>query len=163
MRIGIDASRSTAIQRTGTENYTLYLVRALLELAPQHHYTLYFNQPPAADLFAFNERVIARVLPSRRLWTHFTLGAELRRDPPDVLFVPAHVIPLGYRGASVVTVHDVGYRHYPQAHPALQRAYLDWSTRHNVRSARMVVADSHATRRDLAHFYGTPADKVVVA
>ena len=36
---------------------------------------------------------------------------------------------------SVVTVHDLGYLAYPEAHKAGDRRYLDWSTRWNARRA----------------------------
>src|SRR5258705_156811 len=75
-----------------------------------------------------------RVIPFPRLWTHLRLSFELLTRPrPDVLFVPAHVLPLAHPLPSVVTVHDLGYRHFPGAHPASQRLYLDWSTRYSAR------------------------------
>ena len=46
-------------------------------------------------------------------------------------------------------VHDLGYEHFPEAHPRRQLAYLRWSTRHNARVARRVIADSRATADDL--------------
>jgi glycosyltransferase involved in cell wall biosynthesis len=130
---------------------------------------LYFNQPPAADLFVARESdqaravdVTQRVIPFPRLWTHLRLGCEVALHPPDVLFVPAHVLPLWTRPPAVVTVHDLGYRHFPQAHPRRQRWYLDCSTRHNARVARVVIADSHATARDLVASYGVDPLKIVV-
>lgn len=163
MLIGIDASRATASQRTGTENYSLYLVRALLALGSSHRFRLYFNQPPEPNLFLISNRVEQRILPFARMWSHLRLGWEVRRHPPDVLFVPSHVLPVAYCGPSVATVHDLGYLHYPQAHPTLQRWYLDWSTRLNARQAKVVVADSQATLADLERFYGTSSDKIQVA
>jgi glycosyltransferase involved in cell wall biosynthesis len=77
--------------------------------------------------------------------------------------VPAHVLPIAFPGAAVVTVHDLGYRVFPEAHPTLSRLYLDWGTRWNALRARTVIADSEATRRDLvAHYRVNPA-KIVVA
>jgi glycosyltransferase involved in cell wall biosynthesis len=62
----------------------------------------------------------------------------------------------------VVTVHDLGYRAFPQAHPLRQRLYLEWSTRWSVHAAARVIAVSEATRRDIARAYGTPETKVTV-
>jgi len=116
--------------------------------------------PPPGGTFPGAE---LRVIPFPRLWTHLRLSWELVTRPrPDVLFVPAHVLPLAHPLPSVVTVHDLGYRHFPGAHPAGQRLYLDWSTRFSARAATHVIADSAATQRDLAHFYGVPAEKVSV-
>ncbi len=45
MLIGIDASRATAVLRTGTEVYSLVLIRELLSLGKGHRFRLYFNRP----------------------------------------------------------------------------------------------------------------------
>jgi glycosyltransferase involved in cell wall biosynthesis len=160
MHIGIDASRATVARRTGTENYARRLIEALIAAGGSRQFTLYFRDAPPAGAFPGARR---RVIPFPRLWTHIRLSYELIARPrPDVLFVPAHVLPLAHPLPSVVTVHDLGYRHFPGAHPAGQRLYLDWSTRFSARAAAHVIADSAATRRDLGRFYGLPAEKVHV-
>jgi len=162
MLIGIDASRATSEQRTGTEGYSLHLIRALLEIDQHNEYVLYFNRPPRPGLFPASPRWRARVIPLPRLWTHLRLSLEMLSAPPDVLFVPAHVLPLVHPRRSVVTVHDLGYRHEPQAHRPLDRLYLDISTRYNARAASHVIADSAATKRDLAQLYGTDPQRIAV-
>ena len=82
--------------------------------------------------------------------------------PPDVLFVPAHVLPLIHPRRSVVTVHDLGYLAYPEAHKTGDRRYLDWSTRWNARRAKFVIADSAATQADLIRAYGVDERKIRV-
>lgn len=163
MLIGIDASRATAVHKTGTESYSLYLIRELLSLPSQHRFRLYFNSAPGTNLFGGGANVEYRSIPFPRLWTHLRLAAEVTRERPDVLFVPAHVLPLVFGGRAVVTVHDLGFLHYPWAHPYLDRLYLDWSTRRSVRRATVVVADSEATRRDLTEHYGVNPARIVVA
>jgi|GEM_PF-114208 len=164
MRIGIDASRAVTRQRTGTEAYATFLIQALISqaVARGHEICLYFNAAPPAGLFPAANRVRHYVLPFPRLWTHLRLGAHLRQDRPDVFFTPAHVIPLGYRGPSVATVHDLGYHFFPQAYTRRQLAYLKWSTRHNARQSRAVIADSQATKTDLVRLYGTHPAKISV-
>jgi glycosyltransferase involved in cell wall biosynthesis len=160
--IGIDASRAVAAQATGTEFYSRHLIRALIDLAPDRRFRLYFNRPPPADAFG-GENVERRVIPLPRLWTHVRLALEVARHPPDILFVPAHVLPILHPRHSVVTVHDLGYLHFPDAHPLAQRLYLDLSTRWNARAATRIIADSQATRQDLIQHYRTPPDKITVA
>ncbi len=159
MHLGLDASRVTVARRTGTESYALHLSRALLRQAGSHHVTLYFRDAPAPGLFDSGK---ARIIPFPRLWTHLRLSAEIVQRPPDVLFVPAHVVPVVCPVPAVVTIHDLGYRHFPDAHPFTQRLYLDLSTRFSARAAAHVIADSEATKRDLIRFYRTPAEKVTV-
>jgi len=160
MRIGIDASRAAVARRTGTESYSLNLIRGLLDCGPAHDFILYFRDAPRPGLFSGGTH---RVIPFPRLWTHARLSLELLTAPrPDVLFVPAHVLPLVHPLPAVVTVHDLGYRYFPETHPLSQRLYLDWATRFSARSAARVIADSLATQNDLVRFYSIPPEKVAV-
>ena len=108
------------------------------------------------------KRQETRVIPFPRLWTHLRLSAELHRHPPNALFVPAHVLPLSCPVPALVTVHDLGYRHYPQAHRPFDRRYLEWSTRRHTRVARHILADSQATKDDLVNFYGANPQRISV-
>ena len=165
MLIGIDASRAVAARRTGTETYSLRLICDLIALGTGHRFRLYTNGQPPAGLFG-GDRTAANVelrsIPFPRLWTHLRLSAEMAVHPPDVLFVPAHVLPLIHPRRSVVTVHDLGYLAYPEAHNPGDRRYLDWSTRWNARRAKIVIADSAATRADLIRAYGVDERKIRV-
>jgi len=160
MLIGIDASRAARAERTGTEAYSFHLIRALLSTAPQHRLRLYADRALPRELDAPNAE--PRVMPFPRLWTHVRLSTEMLLRPPDALFVPAHVVPL-IHPRTVVTIHDLGYLHFPQAHPPLARLYLDLSTRSNARVAAHVIADSQATKDDLVRHYGTSPAKITVA
>lgn len=146
---------------TGTERYSREVIAAMLREGG-HRFRLY-ARAPIADAGAAEVVVI----PRKRLWTHLGLGPELRRRPPDALFVPAHVLPvsvgLAHRPRAVVTVHDLGYRHFPSAHPLRQRLYLDVGTWFSARFAAAIAADSKACAADLTRFYGIAPDKITVA
>jgi glycosyltransferase involved in cell wall biosynthesis len=155
--VGIDASRAFQAGATGTENYSHHVIGGLVA-RDRFAYRLYarstaVQQPAGAEL---------RVFGPPRLWTHVGLAAELARRPPDLLFVPAHVLPLWPRPPSVVTVHDLGYLAFPEAHPPAQRWYLDWTTRRHVRHATRLIADSAVTRDDLVRHYGADPERVDV-
>jgi glycosyltransferase involved in cell wall biosynthesis len=174
MIIGIDASRALRAQRTGTERYALEIIRHLLRLpaAQDHQWRLYLDAPPPPTFLAATpgQQPTATVefclLPGRRLWTHRALASAVLSQPPDVLFVPAHVLPfvLPTRRLppSVVTVHDLGYHRFPQAHSRFQRHYLPWSTRWSAGAASQLIAVSQTTADDLQHYYNTPAEKITV-
>ncbi|HEU4325107.1 MAG TPA: glycosyltransferase family 1 protein [Roseiflexaceae bacterium] len=165
MHIGIDASRVAVEARTGTEHYTYELLGALARRDRRNRYTLYCNRLPA-QLPPLGPNMALRPIPLARLWTHARLSAELLARPPDVLFVPAHVVPLGAplarRTRTVVTVHDLGYLRFPEAHTRAQRLYLRLSTVWSARVAGQVIAISGATRDDLVAEAGVPAGKICV-
>jgi len=162
LRLAIDASRATLARRTGTENYARQLIRALIALRPPHDLTLYFRDAPPPGLFPESESVVYRVIPARRAWTHTRFAWEIARSRPDVTFVPAHTLPFVFPGPAVVTVHDLGYRFFPEAHPLKERLYLDLTTRYSAHRATLILADSAATRQDLIGQYGIPSDKIRV-
>lgn len=101
-------------------------------------------------------------MPFPRLWTHARLSREMVTRPPGALFVPSHVVPVMHPRRTVVTVHDLGYLLYPQAHGRLSRLYLDMSTRFSAHAARRVIAISQATKHDLVKHYGVPSRKIRV-
>ncbi|HIQ11845.1 MAG TPA: glycosyltransferase family 1 protein [Caldilineales bacterium] len=160
MIIGIDASRALVARRTGAERYSLELINALLALNPDHAIRLYVPRQPPIGLFRDHAEIV--ILPGRRLWTHSKLGPHTWRHPPDVLFVPSHVLPLIGPKRMVVTVHDLGYEYVPDAHPANERRYLRWSTKRHARIATRIIADSHATKQDLIDLYGADPGRIRV-
>ncbi len=164
MLIGIDASRAAVDQRTGTENYSVQVIRGLVQVGRDHRFRLYLRPWPSPPhgLLPEGPHVHWRRVGPHRLWTHVGLSREMLRNPPDVLFVPAHVVPIYHPRATVVTVHDIGYRYYPQHHTLLSRLYLDLSTRLSCRAARRVIADSQSTARDLMHEYRVAPHKITV-
>lgn len=173
MQIGIDASRALRSLRTGTERYALEIIRHLLALpeAANHQWRLYVDQLSPLSIFiedalAAERQVQICLLPERRLWTHLALGPELRQNPPDVFFVPAHVLPFALPNEtlppSVVTIHDVGHRFFPEAHTQFQRIYLEVSTRWAIRTATRIIAVSQATAADLQRIYQARPARIAV-
>jgi len=158
--VGIDASRGfqAAAPETGTEHYARQVVTRLAAQGGAR-WRLY-ARPGGANM---PEGACVRRLRPARLWTHLGLGPELALRPPDALFVPAHVLPLPCRVPAIVTVHDVGFRHFPAAHPWSRRAYLEWSTRRHVRIAARLVADSAATADDLVRLFGADRARITIA
>lgn len=162
LTIAVDASRTLPAYRTGTEQYSVFLLRALMAMETPHQWLLYAPGPPPDDLLPLPPRWEWRTIPFPRLWTHLRLSWEMARHRPNVLFVPAHVVPVIHPRATVVTIHDLGYRRFPEAHTASASRYLDWSTRWSVRAARRVIAVSGATRDDLVTMLSVPDRKITV-
>ncbi|MEA2576116.1 MAG: hypothetical protein QOH93_3414 [Chloroflexia bacterium] len=169
LTIGIDASRAVIAQRTGTEHYSASLLAALAQLPEVELYSfrLYVNMAAAGEAqerLGFDLppkwRIVAAPFP--RMWTHLRLSWEMLSRPPRVLFVPSHVVPPCHPRRTVVTVHDLGYLQYPQAHTRASRLYLHLSTFFSARSARRVIAISEATKRDLVRHYRVPPRKISV-
>jgi glycosyltransferase involved in cell wall biosynthesis len=87
----------------------------------------------------------------------------MAHSSPDLLFVPAHVLPPIHPDRTLVTIHDLGYLSFPRTHPWQQRLYLELSSRWNAHAAAHVLTDSRATKADLLTHYGIAPEKVTVA
>lgn len=97
MKIGIEASRLTEKQRTGTENYLFNLVREFSRLDKKNDYTFYFREKPSESLWSeisqHNPKFSYKVVPKILSWTQIGLALELFMDTPDVLFCTWHTMP----------------------------------------------------------------------
>lgn len=159
--IGIDASRAVKQNRTGTENYSWEIIRAMLQVDQKNRYRLYAPHLPGPDFGSF-PNAEWKILPQQRLWSQLKLATEIRKNPPDVLFVPAHVVPLSTSIPSVVTIHGLEYIYSPQSYSTIARQYLNFSTSVSVGKAKKIIAPSQWTKNDVVKHYRCPAEKIIV-
>lgn len=156
MKIGIDASRYKFGQATGVEWYSWHIINSLLkEILKEDEFVLYSRE-------ILDCKVKNKVIPRTRLWTLWGLSKEIWKNPPDVLFVPSHTLPLKLPKRSVVTIHDVAFRYLRKAYSFFQYHYLNWSTKYAVKHATKIIVPSEATKKDLISFYNCPAEKIEV-
>ena len=173
MRIGIDASRAFVDNPTGTERYSYEVITRILKLpeAKKHTWILYTrNSPPAAADPSLNLREgrgvsykIRRIsLPF--LWTQVGLAARTWVDKLDVLWVPAHTLPVLRKPGikTVVTIHGIEYEWLPAYENLLQRWYLPLSTQYAVMSASRIIAVSQFTKNQLVERLGAEESKITV-
>ncbi len=161
--IGIDASRINRPHLTGTEHYTLHVLRAVLSQDQRNAFRLYLGTEVGPGLLPTHPRVEQRVIPLPRLWTQVGLSREMLAAPPDVLFVPSHVLPVIHARRSVVVVYDVGHRFFPRAHRLTERLYAEWAIRRHVRLATRLITISEASKRDLVSLYRADPSRIAVA
>lgn len=162
--IGIDASRANTARPTGTEWYSFHLLRALSRHARGDELYLYAKESLIPGLTNLGPHVHERILswPPQRLWTHTRLAWEMLRSPPDLLFVPAHTIPIVHPARTVTTVHDIGFDRFPELYTRSERAYHQWSMRYAVRHAKHIITPSAFTRQELLDAYSVDPERVTV-
>lgn len=164
MNIGFDASRAFIDKKTGTENYSFQILSNLLQIDHTNKYYIYVRAGYSRPIRSGSENPIPTIIPYPRLWTQFGLALQTFKDPLDVLFVPAHTLPLIRRPGlkTVVTVHDLGAEYLPGTHQLKQRLYLNLMAHHQLKSATHIIAVSEATKQDLIKKVGIPKDKITV-
>lgn len=163
MIIGIDASRTAKQFKTGTETYSTELIKALAKIDRQNEYILYSPTSLLEKLPNLPQNFKSKILPFGRLWTQLRLSWEfLTSDQPDVFFVPAHTLPLVMPKKSVVTVHDLGFKHYPELYSPTDLKYHNWALGHSVKNAAQIIAISEFTKRDLIKYFQIDPAKISV-
>lgn len=186
MLIGIDASRANLKNKTGTEWYSFYLIKNLAIIDQKNKYRLYLDRPISRDLLDAikgNPNFSYKILgwPISSFWTLGRLSLEMFFKSPDVLFVPAHGIPLIHPRHTVNTIHDIAFlresivyrSESPKASTKSRRRiiryfirfisfgrhdgnsldYLKWSTAFALRHARRIISVSHFTKSEIIEFY----------
>lgn len=160
MRIGIDASRIEGSHRTGTENYAYEVITRLIKIDTRNQYILYSRR--SLDLHFGEANVENKVLKFPVLWTHIRLSWEMLLHAPDMLFIPAHTVPLIHPRNTVAVIHGVEYEHFPQAYSGVERLKNRIGTLFSSKKARMVITPSECTKTDLEHFYHISPEKIRV-
>jgi glycosyltransferase involved in cell wall biosynthesis len=158
--VGIDGTPAVRTQLTGTEVYARSIISALAAIRGERTMRVYANAVDAPPWLPAG--VEWRGIPFPRLWTHWRLRQALRRERPDVTFIPSHVLPLALGLKSVVTIHDVGHRHDPRSYSRAARWYLEATTRYAARRANRLIAVSQSTADDLTRWYGVPGGRIAV-
>ena len=80
----------------------------------------------------------------------------------DLVHSMASTAPAWGRFKRVVTVHDLIYRRFPEAHAGLRALGMRVLVPLAVRRSDRVIVDSESTRRDVVELLGTPAGRIDV-
>lgn len=109
---------------------------------------------------------------------------------PNLLFIPAHALPIIYPRKSIVTIHDIGFERQAELysldkigpvsgltsdafsflirlltwgkfHPNIID-YHSWSTKFALKKAKMIIAVSEFTKQEMIEFYQADGKKIKV-
>ena len=166
-------------RRAGLGRYAESLARALVtqpptqptnQLTTQLPIALFYNRERGTEPLPGLDRLPTRTLalgykPWRMLvwlgqlarvgFDNLLPGAQLFHATEHLL-LPLRTIP------TVLTVHDLIFRHLPAHHKPLNRWYLNLTLPLYCRRATHVIAVSECTRRDLIAAYDLPPEKITV-
>ncbi|MEI6588075.1 MAG: glycosyltransferase family 1 protein [Candidatus Moraniibacteriota bacterium] len=159
MKIGIDGSRAFLKQRTGVEEYSYQVIRQLRTRLKEHRVILYLRGTQKVD-FSVPKNWQIKKIRFPRLWTQIGLSMELFLHPIDVLFVPAHTVPVFHPKKTVVTIHGLEYEIMPEAYSSFERFYMRFSIKNSCRWATKIICVSKNTKRDLMNLYEVSEDKI---
>ena len=152
MRIAVNCRSIMSARRTGIGRYTYHLLNQLGQLRSGDTFTLYGPK----RLFDFK-----RQLP-RFPYPNFNPRLDYFGQGPkgvDVYHVPCPDRISTHAGKVVVTVHDLIYKTYPQAHTPQTIELTQGHMQEISRLADRIICISESTRRDLHRFFDLPQEK----
>jgi glycosyltransferase involved in cell wall biosynthesis len=162
MRIAIAAEHANSAQLTGVEHYARELILALARIDRANTYLLYLRNPPRGWCEGLPDNFEVKWIPFPAAWTQVRLSLAMLADRPDALLVPSFSMPLLHPRNTVVTIHDLAWRLFPETENSRQRQSLAFTHAFARLFARRLIAVSESTRKDLIESLGIPASKVEV-
>ncbi len=168
MPIYLDVSAAVHA-KGGIGRYAASLAQALISLYPER-FALFYNQTKGARPPAGLEGVPARTIkagykPWRMMvWVGHLVGAGFDRLVPEAELFHAteHLLPPLRRVPTVLTVHDMIFRLFPQYQKRLNYWYLNMTMPLYCRRAEAIITVSECSKRDIVRAYGLDAAKVTV-
>lgn len=173
MKIGYDGKRAV-MNNTGLGNYSRLLIEVLAEEFPGNSYRLYTPalkaNPRLRSLMELEnvDFVTPSTSPGRTfgaLWRSRGITSQLQADGVNLYHGLSGELPVNIARSgipSVVTVHDLIFRRYPECYNPIDRKIYDYKFRRACIDADRVIAISERTRRDIMEFYGIPEEKIDV-
>lgn len=154
----------------GMEIVARELIPALISAAPEGmRFTAFVNREAGEDGGPWGELLPAVRVPVRaRDRVQWVLGEQALLPPlagrrrVDLVHSLASTAPLWGRFRRVVTVHDLIYARYPEAHEGLRAKGMRLLVPAAARRSDRVIADSQSTREDLVGMLGIDAGRVDV-
>lgn len=99
-------------------------------------------------------RLLTNFVPLPYRWFHGSFA--------DITHFFNYIVPPFVRGKTVVTVHDMVLRAYPETMRTRTRLLLQTGLKRSMRRADLIVTDSAFSRSEIAKYYSQFADKVRV-
>jgi glycosyltransferase involved in cell wall biosynthesis len=171
VKVGFDAKRLFN-NFTGLGNYSRFVVKALCESYPANEYFLYspkVRQNPETD-FLQQAKTIEIKTPHgidsklSSVWRTYSLGNVAGKDGVQIFHGLSNELPLikpkGLK--TVVTIHDVIFKRYPQFYNPIDRLIYDWKFKKACDQADQIIAVSNQTAEDVIEFLGADQKKVNV-
>ena len=154
----------------GMEVAARELIPALLQAAPPDmRFTAFVNRETAAHAGPWGQLLPAVTVPvNARQRPQWVLGEQAflpllaARARVDLVHSLASTAPLWGPFRRVVTVHDLIYARYPEAHSRLREKGMRVLVPAAARRSHRIIADSQSTREDLVKLLGLDSQRIDV-
>lgn len=170
LHVGYDAKR-LFLNHSGLGSYSRALVQAMGNSFPDVTWHLYTPETgDREDTRQFLQGAPYQVHTPPRgmpgtLWRAMGITKGLARDEVQLYHGLSNELPIGIRKTgvpSVVSIHDLIFRHYPEFYSRVDRSIYNGKTKYACENADRIIAISEATKRDIIAAYRVPEYRIQV-
>lgn len=169
LRIGFDAKRLYN-NFTGLGNYSRTLLKDLATYYPDEAYflftpgikenseTQYFLNSPMFEVQNYTGW-------AKAWWRSRGVLKDIKSFEIDLFHGLSHEIPIGLKKLdvkSVVTIHDLVFKLYPEQYAVIDRLIYDKKFNYACQQADTIIAISESTKSDIIKYYNIPEEKIEV-
>ncbi len=165
MKIAIDAADLCDKRVDGTRIYIKNVLDFLGGIKKTDSFFIHLKGQPNKELnFKQYPNYFLRESRAPFFWTQGKFSFEVKKDKPDVLWMPLQTVPFLTQGGIkiVVTVHDLAFRFFKNHFPFKDWFFLSIFTREALKRADRVIAVSQNTKKDIIKEYKLDPAKIKV-
>ena len=169
MKIGVNTRFLLKGQLEGIGMYTQEVFRRVVQLLPEHEFYFFFDRPyDASYIRAGNITPVVVHPPARHpflwyWWFEYALPAALKKHGIQLLLSPDGYGSLSTEVPQIITIHDLGFEHFPEHNPPLVRWYYRHFVPKYCHKASHLLTVSDFTKHDIIRRYGVAPEKITVA
>lgn len=154
MKIGIHGTELNEKRIDGTRIYLSELIKHFYKFS-NHDFSIYHKGEINPVFKVPIEKYNIKKLSKLPLWTQTIFSTAISIDKQQLLWMPVQNLPR-FRARNmktVVTIHDLAFKIYPDMFPSKDLKKLNFHTDYAVKNANHLIAVSKATKDDLLKYY----------
>jgi len=168
MRIAFNATALLS-PLTGIGQYCRHLALGLLnsqDIEANFFYGAFWNKavrdapmPGAVKLFPWLRNNMPFSYALRRIVQNHRFAAQAKKQRFDIYHEP-NILPLSHDGLTIVTVHDLSWIRYPQAHPVQRIRAMNKYFESGLHRASLILTDSEFVKQELMELCGIESERI---
>ncbi len=168
MKIAVNTRFLLSGKLEGIGIYTQEIFKRVVQLMPEHEFFFLFDRA-YSSAFIFEKNVTPIVVhpPARHpflwyWWFEKSIPKVLQENNIDVFISPDGFASLNTSVPQIITIHDLGFEHFPEHVPFLVRKFYRYFTPKYCEKATKILAVSAYTKQDIISTYNIEAKKIEV-
>ena len=168
MKIAVNTRFLLSGKLEGIGIYTQEIFKRVVQLMPEHEFFFLFDRA-YSSAFIFEKNVTPIVVhpPARHpflwyWWFGKSIPKVLQENNIDVFISPDGFASLNTSVPQIITIHDLGFEHFPEHVPFLVRKFYRYFTPKYCEKAAKILAVSAYTKQDIISTYNIETKKIEV-